>query len=258
MRAGREQLPRLIENWNLVFGDSVEEIRRFYDAFWEEGVFLCICSGGEIVSQLALLPAVYRFAEKTVPAWYLYAALTRPEGRGRGLMGELVTAAVRQVRDMGAPLLFTLPASAGLYGYYARFGFATAFFRERGASAAWPAGYEAYRRQMEREPYCVVWGERHFSYAAGGGFSPPGCRAVHEPEPYGMARICDVAGLLRALPEEQAAGAQTAVSGDEIILENNGVFRLPCGGENLTLGELTPRLLAGFGGGRPYADLLLE
>lgn len=84
-------------------------------------------SGGRIIAALYLLPAHIALQGKAQQAHYLFAAGTLPSYRGRGVMNGLISYALRQALSNGDRYSVLLPANAGLYGYYARFGYQASF-----------------------------------------------------------------------------------------------------------------------------------
>ena len=173
----REALARLYCD---TFHDSREYYERFFDLFCAAGEVLFAKRGEEIVSALYLLPQQLWTQERRLDAYYLYAAATLPSARGEGEMGGLIRRAQERCLLRGKSVLLTLPASEGLYGYYARFGFSplpartllTASLREfAGLDGGEPAvrrslRYEDYLRASARVERCCVRGEETFSLGA--------------------------------------------------------------------------------------------
>ena len=104
--------------WETVFGDTREVTDAFFEnAFFPDGCFYESIDG-KAVSALYLLPVTLG-DEK---GFYLYAAATLPEHRGRGLMGRLIKEALAYAKAQ-ADFVYLCPAEASLYDYYRRFGF---------------------------------------------------------------------------------------------------------------------------------------
>ena len=104
--------------WEAVFGDTRQVTDAFFkNAFFPEGCFYESVDG-KAVSALYLLPVT--LGEKK--GFYLYAAATLPEHRGRGLMGLLINEALAYAKAQ-ADFVYLCPAEASLYDYYRRFGF---------------------------------------------------------------------------------------------------------------------------------------
>lgn len=117
---------------------SAEELKRLYkvcfdekdgavDILFGEHSLANFCyaavSGGRIISALYLLPA--HIAQRGAPkqAHYLFAAGTLPKYRGKGVMNGLISYALKEAAANGDQYSVLLPANAGLYGYYERFGY---------------------------------------------------------------------------------------------------------------------------------------
>lgn len=128
--ASKADLPQILSVWKTVFGDSEAYIRFFLSQRCTLGNVLVCTVRGRIVSQLFLLPARLKAGSKTFSVCYLFAAATLPEYRGCGYMGDLLRAAQQKCMAQSTDGIVLLPAGDGLYDYYARFGFQTAFSRK--------------------------------------------------------------------------------------------------------------------------------
>ena len=76
---------------------------------------------GKIVSQLFLLPVTIKVNNKNKDAFYLFAAVTKKEYRGKGYMSEHIK---RILADTKTPI-FLKPAAEGLITFYEQLGFET-------------------------------------------------------------------------------------------------------------------------------------
>ncbi len=123
----------IIALWGAVFGDEPGYVARCLDVFAGEGnVFVQVNDAhggaGGVDAVLSMVPCVAgesgeHDGRKSCKGFYLFALATRPEQRGRGLMAELLAHAEAEAKQRGAAFLALIPASAGLFGYYHRFGF---------------------------------------------------------------------------------------------------------------------------------------
>lgn len=175
--ATAEDLPQMTHIWQVVFGDSDEYIRFFFENRCALSDALLLTVQDEIVSQLFLLPASVRCGTQSFSVFYLFAAATLPSHRGCGYMGDLIRAAQQNCRSERVDGIVLLPAEESLYGYYARFGFETAFSRKiwHGARAQLqalsnPAALDKtnaaeflWRSQQTRDG--VVWSRPALDYA---------------------------------------------------------------------------------------------
>lgn len=73
----------------------------------------------KIVSQLFLLPVIIKANNEMIDAFYLFAAVTKREYRGKGYMSELIK---RILADTEIPI-FLKPADKGLIAFYEQLGF---------------------------------------------------------------------------------------------------------------------------------------
>ena len=103
--------------WHRVFGDPEALALAFLQDLPALGGGVCAEEEGK------LLGAAYAVTDFTLAhrrAAYIYAVAVLPEERGRGLGMALTKAAAQLGRDLGAEILCTLPANAGLYPWYER------------------------------------------------------------------------------------------------------------------------------------------
>lgn len=117
--ADKSREAELIEIWKQSFGDSEEYIRMFFAWNLAKTMVLVYEVDGKAVSVAYLLPVTYeKTGQKAVPCWYLYAAATLPEYRGRGHFGEIV----KVVREHIAEPVLLVPGEASLVSYYEKQG----------------------------------------------------------------------------------------------------------------------------------------
>ena len=139
--------------WHRVFDDPEELALAFLNDLPALGGGVCAEEEGK------LLGAAYVVTDFTVEkqtAAYLYAVAVLPEARGRGLGMALTRAAARLGKELGAEILCTLPANAGLYPWYERLiGTRCALYRSEKrcesapGAAAFPITAEEYGRRRE-------------------------------------------------------------------------------------------------------------
>ncbi len=107
--------------------DSDEFINSLFSKYFNDNLFYLLLDG-KVVSMLFLIPCELKMFEQKYPAAYLYAAATLPQYRGQGLMTKLINRIKKETVENGVALI-TKPANKGLYDYYAKFGFKTAFYQ---------------------------------------------------------------------------------------------------------------------------------
>ena len=149
-------VPGLKALWALCFGDDPGYIDRYFeDLFLPE--YMAVCADGPVpVSMVAFLPFTLRAPAGDAPCAYLYAMATHPQYQGRGLGQALLRFAHSYGREQGWRGLTLVPADQGLFQFYAKAEFQTAFFYRQlrwsgsptpGAGVVSPAVPEAYRTQ---------------------------------------------------------------------------------------------------------------
>lgn len=127
--AQRADQARMRQIWRACFGDGDDYIDFFLSrCFVPENTLLCTADE-RIVSQLFLLPTALRAGAHCVPIYYLFAAATDPAYRRRGLMERLLREADALSARRGRQAIVLLPGDPALYAYYAKHGYATAFYR---------------------------------------------------------------------------------------------------------------------------------
>jgi predicted N-acetyltransferase YhbS len=132
--------------WKSAFNDDDSFVRFYFKHVYRDENALVIEDGGRIVSSLQLLPYRMMYFGREISAAYIAGACTVEEERGRGRMGLLMEKAFEEMRVRGVLVATLIPADAGLFGYYGRFGFTNAFDYSLGMYVA------------DREPspdYCV-------------------------------------------------------------------------------------------------------
>lgn len=153
-------VPGLKALWALCFGDDPGYIDRYFeDLFLPE--YMAVCADGPVpVSMVAFLPCTLRAPAGDAPCAYLYAMATHPQYQGRGLGQQLLRFAYDYARrHQGWAGLTLVPADEGLFHFYAKTDYQTAFYYQ---SVTWngttssdegavtPITPEEYRRLRER------------------------------------------------------------------------------------------------------------
>ena len=113
--------------WERSFADP----RAFIDLYFREKYRKerneVIVRDGRVVSALQKLPYPMTYGGAMLPASYISGACTDEEYRRRGLMGELIDQTHRAMQREHAAFSFLIPASAELFGYYAKYGYTPCF-----------------------------------------------------------------------------------------------------------------------------------
>lgn len=167
----KKYIPDLFSLWKRSFGDEDGYIRLFFDTEYQNCKTFASFENGEIVSVLYLLDCLIPLGGEKLDGWYLYAAATKPESRGRGLMSDLIREAQTYAGKENKAFIALVPGEESLYGYYRRFGFDKTMFKYRTETACDP-GFHA--EKCTREDYlafrlanldsCVQFEKDEFSY----------------------------------------------------------------------------------------------
>lgn len=99
-----------------VFNENDEALELFFNRIFEPDICYICTEGSELISMVYIIPTTVNGRK----AGYLYAAATKDEFRGAGLMKGLIHYALSITAQ---ELCVTLPASDSLYDYYAKLGF---------------------------------------------------------------------------------------------------------------------------------------
>ena len=124
----KEEVKRL---WKLCFDDSDEFVEMYFRLRYSSETTMTIQSGNKVVSslQMPFYPMTFEGAE--IQTAYISGACTHPDFRGKGVMSQLLAESFSRMVQKNIPLSILIPANPGLYNYYARTGYAPAFFRTR-------------------------------------------------------------------------------------------------------------------------------
>jgi len=109
--------------------DTEEDIRTFLNTLRQDARCFMLIQENEARSMAFVIPSVLvQNGQKTV--WYVYAAATATQHRGKGLFARLLEELAHRAEEAGVYGLFLRPATPSLFGYYERLGFKTAFWVE--------------------------------------------------------------------------------------------------------------------------------
>lgn len=126
--AAPADLPRLKTLWVDVFGDAPADVDAFFALRHRDENMLVDERGGLIAGMLTMLPFTLQTGcGDSYPARYVYAVGTAREARGQGIATGLLEAAHTHMERMGIAASVLVPASDGLFSFYAKRGYETAF-----------------------------------------------------------------------------------------------------------------------------------
>ncbi len=121
-------VPRLKALWEAVFGDAPADVDAFFALRHREENMLVDERNGMITGMLTMLPFTLQTGGgEALPARYVYAVATAREARGQGIATGLLEAAHAHMARQGVAASVLVPASDGLFSFYAKRGYETAF-----------------------------------------------------------------------------------------------------------------------------------
>ena len=166
-------IPALSRLWKQAFGDTDEEIARFFREAYPHASGFAARDGETLVGMCFALPQQLACGEDTCSAAYLYAVATDEHWRGQGVCRTLLAFAEKELKKRGTDCLMLVPADEGLAAMYEKLGFSGALRRESEAAA--PSAADRDRRPN---------GSEAVRQAPSGRASPPICApAVRKPLP---------------------------------------------------------------------------
>lgn len=128
--AKTEDKPVLYALWAQAFGDSQDTIDAFFRLCYAPENTLVAETDGQARAALYLLENQLQAGETAYRAAYIYAAATEKGYRKNGLMSALLQYAAETAAQRQIDFLFLTPAEDGLFRYYGKRGFQTAFAKQ--------------------------------------------------------------------------------------------------------------------------------
>lgn len=126
----KDDLNDIIVLWNEAFGDSEDDIKFFLDSrYIPENAVVCE-TDGRIVSVLFLLDGMMHINGKDYSSYYLYAACTSKDFRGKGIMSDMLGFAKSLSISRNKQFIILKPGEESLYGYYEKFGYKSVFTKK--------------------------------------------------------------------------------------------------------------------------------
>ena len=116
--------------WKQCFDDSEAFIDLYFGRRYSDAINHVRQVDGQVVAALQAVPYDMTFgAGYVVPVAYVSGACTHPDHRCRGEMHRLLAETHRSLYAQGKWFSTLIPANEGLFGYYARSGYAACFHR---------------------------------------------------------------------------------------------------------------------------------
>lgn len=122
----RESLRKL---WQAVFFDPEWLIDEFFQTLYRNENTIVVREDGTAVSAAYLVPCTMFIGGKPYSSYYLFAAATHPDFRGRGFMAAVLEKAQETALGRGIDFTVVVPAEESLYDYYGKAGYENAFFK---------------------------------------------------------------------------------------------------------------------------------
>ncbi|MEE1026097.1 MAG: GNAT family N-acetyltransferase [Acutalibacteraceae bacterium] len=120
----------------LCFAEDTEEDAEFlFKTVLSKAENVCEYKDGKPIAMLFLMEANLISKDAEYPFFYLYAACTHPEYRGKGIMGRLLEKAKEVAIEKGKMGIFLKPANPSLFDFYKKSDFSP-FFSVRKINAS--------------------------------------------------------------------------------------------------------------------------
>lgn len=103
--------------------DTKEDADFLFENVFSKAQLISLEEKGKTVSMLFLMDCVLITKTEEIPYYYLYAACTHPEHRGKGLMGKLLAKAKDFAFEKGKGGIILKPAKPSLFDFYNNYGF---------------------------------------------------------------------------------------------------------------------------------------
>ncbi len=120
----------IVSLWQEAFGDSENEIIFFLKNNFRPENTLVVEENSNVVSMLFLLEGFMRIDGADYPSYYLYAACTSKNCRGRGLMSKLLEFAANIAKNRNVNFICLMPGEKGLFDYYSKHGYLPVFSKQ--------------------------------------------------------------------------------------------------------------------------------
>jgi predicted acetyltransferase len=125
--ANNQTAPFVRRMWKTCFNDSEEYMDLYFGRKYRNENTLLWLEDDTPIASLQILPYTMRFYGSIVPVGYIAGVCTLPEYRGKGYAKQLLKVAHEILRERKIPLGMLVPASNGLFNYYARCGYEKVF-----------------------------------------------------------------------------------------------------------------------------------
>jgi|GEM_PF-4148409 len=117
--------------WNLCFPREEGFTEYVFSHLFSEETAIAGVENGSLLASMHCFPADLFLGGRVRKGAYFYGICTSPEARGRGIASRMIAFACGEMRRAGCEVALLIPASDSLFGYYAKLGFAPAFYRQK-------------------------------------------------------------------------------------------------------------------------------
>ncbi|GHU62867.1 hypothetical protein FACS1894123_04560 [Bacteroidia bacterium] len=155
-------VPHLKQMWNQCFPqDSDGFINFYFDKVYKNGESLVYVEDNEPVAFLQMIPYSLKIGATIYSAGYISGAMTHPDFRKKGYMGQLLNVSFEMMKENGFDYTFLIPQEEWLVGYYGKFGY------QRFVSPALDVlkdfkAYDEHARFLDTLPNAVLKSEAQF------------------------------------------------------------------------------------------------
>ena len=118
-----DDIPELTRLWKQAFGDSDEDIARFFRDLFPAATGFAARDGERLAAMCFALPQQLSCGDTVLSAAYLYAVATDEGYRGQGLCRALLAFAEKELKKRGTEAVLLVPAGEGLAAMYERLGY---------------------------------------------------------------------------------------------------------------------------------------
>lgn len=126
--ATQQDFPAIRTLWDLCFGDDAEYIDLYLEDLFLPRHSYLLEDDGLVRSMIFSIPATLHTPKGPRASVYLYAMATHPDSQGKGYGLTLMDYVARCCREAGIEVITLKPADMGLFRFYAKSGYETAFY----------------------------------------------------------------------------------------------------------------------------------
>ena len=117
--------------WNQCFPREEDFTEYVFSHLFSEKTVIVGIENGKLLSCMHCFSVDLSFGGRVRKSVYFYGICTNPEARQRGIASRMIAFACNEMRNASCEIAFLIPAGDSLFGYYAKLGFAPAFYRQK-------------------------------------------------------------------------------------------------------------------------------